>query len=207
MGTKEDDLKEAKELEELLRTKAPKYMVDDVMNVSPRNEQGEFRNKSLSADIETSKQYVSNALEVFNLPKVDFKDPESVGKNIDGYFRICAKNGSKPSLAGLCLALHIQRESYNTYLKENSTKTTPETRALLLEAKSILNTLLEEYMQTGALKINPATLIFIGKNNFGYVDEIKQTIEHKSLFGKDADEQEISQKYSDDVIDVEINKK
>lgn len=148
-------------------------------------------------------KYLSHALEVGNLPAVDHNVPAEVEKRCIEYFELCAKNDMKPSMAGLGLAFGVTRKSIWCWInKVDSVHMPDECRHILEKAVAMLNAQMEDYMQNG--KINPASGIFLMKNNFGYVDEVKQVVEHKNLLGAEGNEDELRRKYQDNVIDVDF---
>ena len=157
------------------------------------------------ADGENSK-YLSHALEIANFGEIDTSIPEEVEQRIANYFATCVKNDMKPSVAGLALSFGVTRKTIYCWIRGEDSKFMPEEcRKMLEKAIAILNTQMEDYMQNG--KINPASGIFLMKNNYGYVDEVKQVVEHKNPLGAEGNESELRRKYQDNIIDADFTPK
>lgn len=110
-------------------------------------------------------KYLNHALRLANLPKFDTKNVALLKERIMEYFQICAEDDSKPSVAGLALAVGVDRKTIWQWSQgENSDKSNA-----IKKAYQILNLMMEDYMQNG--KINPVSGIFLGKNHFGYQDK------------------------------------
>lgn len=135
-------------------------------------------------------RFTRNAMEVAFLPKIDLEDSDAVDERILQYFEIVTKNDMKPTVAGLALALGMSRMQFIAWMNGNTRNSTPRTNTAI-KAFTLLNQLWEDYMMNG--KVNPASGIFIGKNNFGYVDKIEidtKGIDDQARAGKTDDELE-----------------
>ena len=100
------------------------------------------------------------------LPKVDTKNPREVEQRINDYFQFCADHEKRPTVEGLALALHTTRQTlFNWESKQD------ERGEIIRMAKSMLNALIVDWGVEG--RINPVTMIFLSKNNFGYRDNIQ----------------------------------
>ena len=121
-------------------------------------------------------KYLTLGMELFNLPSIDLKEPEQVVSRLNEFFEIHAKYDMKPTVAGMGMALGLDRRR----LWEIKTGNIPSSNKKLLElptstmdsikkAYEYMEILWENYMQNG--KINPVSGIFLGKNNFGYQDK------------------------------------
>lgn len=121
-------------------------------------------------------KFLQNALEIYNLPKIDLFDESQVVKRIGEYFTIEAKNDNKPTVSGLAMALGVSREE----LWRIRTGRFPEERNgaqggvaglpkeivnHIKKAYEILSRLWEDYMQNR--KVDPMAGIFLGVNNYG----------------------------------------
>lgn len=148
--------------------------------IMPKGNKEAYKNSKLGdkmyQDIEPG--YVSNimrqAIELNNWPKIDIDSNEEVDKRINEYWMFCAENDTRPSVAGLGLALGVTRKTIHAWRTEASRAGSGRSN-LIKKAMSILEFLWEEYMQSG--KINPASGCFLGKNNFDYHDENKVVLE------------------------------
>lgn len=120
-------------------------------------------------------------MELFNMPNIDLHDEEAVAKRLDEYFALYAKYDTKPTVAGMAMALGMNRKTlwgithdapiggrgnYST-LPQNVTH-------VIKKAYILLENLWENYATNG--KINPVTAIFLGKNNFGYQDKTEYVV-------------------------------
>ncbi len=114
-------------------------------------------------------KYLGHALTIANMPMVDLNNIDEVNERIDWYFNFCLSNDMKPTVAGLCNALKVQRSTLLTWrtgkFRDDSYQ------AAILRAYGIMGELWEHYMMNG--KINPMTGVFLGCNNYGYKD-VKQ---------------------------------
>lgn len=115
-------------------------------------------------------KYLSCALAVANLPPIDIEDGDAVMDRMIEYFEIARDRDVRPSVAGIASALGISRRTFVKWTNGESRVGTKQAQAAM-KAHMILNQLWEDYMMNG--KMHPASGIFIGKNNFGYVDTLK----------------------------------
>lgn len=122
-------------------------------------------------------RYTSHSLEIASLPPIDLNDPTAVWMRIQEYFAIAVKNDMKPTLAGVSLALGVSRATFIGWAAGDRRIGQPQCK-IAQKVYQILNSSWEDYMLNG--KVNPASGIFIGKNNFGYSDEQKLTISNSS---------------------------
>lgn len=122
-------------------------------------------------------RYTSHSLEIASLPPIDLNDPTAVWARIQEYFHIVVKNDMKPTLAGVSMALGMSRSQFYNWAFETKRMNSPQVE-MAQKVYQILNSSWEDYMLNG--KVNPASGIFIGKNNFGYSDEQKLTISNNS---------------------------
>ena len=125
-------------------------------------------------------KYIGVSMKLFNLPSIDLKDPEQVQSRLNEYFQIQFDADVKPTVAGMAMALGIDRRrlweirsgNYHTnkWLGDLPTLTTDSIK----KAYDFMENLWENYMQNG--KINPVSGIFLGKNNFGYQDKTEYVV-------------------------------
>lgn len=122
-------------------------------------------------------KYLNQSLELFNLEDIDLHDPEAVAQRLSDCFEIFAKYDTKPTVAGLAMSLNgMSRRTLIAIVNDYATggsgyKTAlPKEVALIIKkAYKIMENLWENNFQNG--KLNPVTGIFLGKNNFQYVDK------------------------------------
>lgn len=115
-------------------------------------------------------KYTSFALDIMKLPHFDLANPQQIQARIQDYFQLCANNDMKPGVATLALALGTHRVRLWEIANDQpqQLKLPQACKDQIKMAYNALDALWEIYMQNG--KINPASGIFLGKNNFGYAD-------------------------------------
>lgn len=126
-------------------------------------------------------KFLSLNIELFNMPSIDLHDEEAVAKRLEEYFALYAKYDTKPTVAGMAMALGMNRRTLIAIVNDYATggsgyKTAlPQEVALVIKkAHYLLENLWENYATNG--KINPVTAIFLGKNNFGYQDKTEYVV-------------------------------
>lgn len=127
-----------------------------------------------------------------NLPTVDLHVPEQVRDRINLFYNMCFDNDFKPTVSSYAAALGYDRKTLWSLMNraDQGWANLPTlTCDYIKKGYSSLEQLWEYYMQNG--KINPVSGIFLGKNNFGYVDKTEYTIEPKATLN----ESDLEQKY------------
>ena len=121
-------------------------------------------------------------LEIAKLPNINLSDPKEVEARIVQYLEIEEAYGNKPTFAGLAMSLNgMDRTTLYSVITGNFGSTRGEVTRLpqsvinvVKKYHAILAQLWEEYMQSG--KINPVSGIFLGKNNYGYRDQVEHVV-------------------------------
>lgn len=153
----------------------------------------------LMVDPGDNTKYLLASLELMNLPDIDLKDVDQVNARLDEYFKIQAKHDMKPTVSGLGLALNgMDRRrlwEIKTGAKNVYDLPTSVTDAIK-RAYKLMETLWENYMQNG--KINPVSGIFLGKNNFGYLDKTEYVVTPNNNSDSQIDADAIRKRYLDD---------
>jgi len=147
-------------------------------------------------------KYLMVSLQLSNLPDIDMKDPEQVRVRINEYFQIHADNDMKPTVAGLGIALGLDRRrlwEIKTDVPDRNNDLPTMTRDLVKKAYKMMENLWENYMQNG--KINPVSGIFLGKNNFGYQDKTEYVVTPNVNNDSDYSKEEIMARYAIDSSD------
>lgn len=144
-----------------------------------------------------NRKYILHSLRLADLPKCDLKSVEDVTQRIKDYFTICAEDDMKPSVAGLALAMDIDR-TYLWEIRTGKTGKDPVVVNSIKKAMKILDLQMVDYMQNG--KINPVSGIFLMKNNFGYTDEQKLVVQPEQPLGNAEDPKKIEEKYTESVV-------
>ncbi len=145
-----------------------------------------------------NRKYILHSLRLADLGKVDLTSTEEVAQRITTYFEICAEDDMKPSVAGLALALDIDR-TYLWEIRAGRKGKNPEVANTLKRAMKILDLQMVDYMQNG--KINPVSGIFLMKNNFGYADKQEVILTPNSPLGDTKDTKELEERYLDSVVE------
>ena len=147
-----------------------------------------------------NRKYLLHSLRLADLGKVDLTNVEKVTQRITTYFEICAEDDMKPSVAGLALALDIDRR-YLWEIREGIKGKSPEVADTLKKAMKILDLQMVDYMQNG--KINPVSGIFLMKNNFGYADKQEVVVTPSAPLGDVKSTKELEESYIESVVDDE----
>lgn len=114
-------------------------------------------------------EYVLHNLDLMKFSPIDCKTEftDVIERRCYDYLETCINNNMKPSVAGISLAIGVGRETFLRYVNGN-VDMPRENRETLQRYYTLLNALMEDYMQNG--KINPVSALFLLKNNFGYKD-------------------------------------
>lgn len=139
-------------------------------------------------------------LTIAKLPDIDMMDAEQVERRVQEYFAIEEAYGNRPTVAGLAMSLNgMDRRRLWEIVTGNFGDTRGMTTHLpksvtdcLKKYYAILAQLWEDYMQSG--KINPVSGIFLGKNNYGYKDQVEHVVTPNVT--PDFDEQQIRERLS-----------
>ncbi len=139
-------------------------------------------------------------MKFFDMPKVDLQDPEAVRERLVEYFQIYGEADMKPTVAGMGMALGLDRRRLWEIKTGNHTSSTPklprETEDLIKKAYEILETTMENYANAG--KINPVMAIFMMKNHFGYQDKTEYVLTPNQKQDSDYDADDIRKRYLSD---------
>lgn len=146
-------------------------------------------------------KYLAHALKMASLPKIDYKDAKQVEARIFEYFVACEEADMKPSVAGMAVAIGVDRKTvWEWRTAEKSDRSNAIKRAC-----AILDTMMNDYMQNG--KINPASGIFLMKNNFDYADKQEVVLTPNNPLGEQKSNAELEQKYLDSIADEKFDRK
>lgn len=117
-------------------------------------------------------KYTTFALAIMKFPKIDVTNPEQLRQRVIDYFQLCADHDMKPGVAAVGLAIGLDRRrlwEIRSGVSNRNTTIPQECKDIISGVYDSLEVLWEGYMANG--KINPVSGIFLGKNNFGYVDK------------------------------------
>lgn len=163
----------------------------------PRNPQKNFGYENVQPG--DNAKFLSHALTIRNLPKIDINSNEEVRDRINLYFNLCIENDIKPTVQGLANSLGVSRATLWNWNNGIYRKDDPVHLDLIRSAYSMLEQLWEDYMLNG--KINPVSGIFLGKNNFGYTDKQEVVVTPHSPFDDVENAETVSQRYIESVAE------
>ncbi len=149
-------------------------------------------------------KYIGVSLQLFNLPKIDLKQPEQVQARLTEYFQIQFDADVKPTVAGMAMALGIDRRrlwEIRADVMDRNQDLPTTTRDCIKKAYDFMENLWENYMQNG--KINPVSGIFLGKNNFGYQDKTEYVVTPNVNNDSDYSADDIRKRYLTDSPTIE----
>lgn len=145
-------------------------------------------------DPEGTGKYIESALEMWELPRVDIEDAQQVEDRVKWYFRHCGEKELKPSVAGLAVALDVDRRTLYNWAN-GETRNTQKHFLTIKRAINIILYNLEIYSQDG--KMNPAIAIFLLKNHGGYTDVQQLTVEAKQQEFEELKMSDVLEEYDD----------
>ena len=145
-------------------------------------------------------------IELFNMQNIDMHDEEAVGERLNEYFALYAKHDVKPTVAGMAMALGMDRRRLWAITHDqplggrgNFTTLPPSVTDIIKKAYFMLENMWENYMTSG--KINPVSGIFLGKNNFGYQDKTEYVLTPNTQQDNNYDADDIRSRYLIDSAD------
>ena len=145
---------------------------------------------------------VMTNMKFFDMPKVDLQDPEAVRVRLGEYFQIYGEADLKPTVAGMAMALGVDRRRLweiktGADVGGTTKQSLPsETLDFIKKAYEILETSMENYANAG--KINPVMAIFMMKNHFGYQDKTEYVLTPNQQQASDYDADDIRKRYLTD---------
>ena len=166
----------------------------------PRGGNNFLTDAALKVNEGDNTKYLMLNIELMNMPDIDLKDPDAVKQRVNDYFVLYAENDMKPTVAGLAMALGMDRrrlwEIKTDNYRNGSTKLPPSVTDTIKKAYHLMENLWESYMNSG--KINPVSGIFLGKNNFGYQDKTEYVVTPNTQRDSDYDPEDIRRRYLPD---------
>ena len=152
-------------------------------------------------------KYIGVSMQLFNMTKVDLHKPEEVKSRLAEYFQIHFDADLKPTVAGMAMALGIDRRRLweiraGVPMGGHTQLDLPTlTVDSIKKAYDFMENLWENYMQNG--KINPVSGIFLGKNNFGYQDKTEYVVTPNTHNDSDYNADDIRKRYLTDSATLE----
>lgn len=154
-------------------------------------------NNGLQLEPGDNQKYLAISMQLMKLPKINLKDEEAVKNRLDEYFQIHYEHDCKPTVAGMAMALGIDRRRLWEIRTGNIGRTTPilppSIQDCIKKAYFIMENLWENYMLNG--KINPVSGIFLGKNNYGYQDKTEYVLTPNSRPDDEYSAEDIKSRY------------
>lgn len=164
-----------KKSNDLVRKEAALKYIEDKSR--PRKKKGNFPNSDAAYDVEPgdNSRFVAFGAQIFNMDSIDLCNADQVRDRINEYFALCYDSDIKPGVAGMAMALGVGRNRLREIKNGEDRSNLPAAcRAVIKKAYDYMELYWEVIMQAG--KINPASGIFIGKNNFGYKDQSEMVL-------------------------------
>lgn len=144
-------------------------------------------------------KYLSLNMELYNMPDIDLYNVTEVQQRLSEYFALYARYDMKPTVAGMAMALNMNRSTLSAIAHDAPTGGYGYKSALptmvadsIKKAYNLMENLWESYMNSG--KVNPVAGIFLGKNNYGYQDKTEHVIAPKQQ-ADDYSAEEIRKRY------------
>ena len=193
-----------------MATKKNDDVVKEVVEVKPKKKpRGKNIGETLAPVTEPgdNAKYIGVSLELFRLPPIDLHKPEQVQERLVKYFEIHMKADIKPTVAGMAMALGVDRRRLweiktGALLGGHTPIDLPyETVDCIKKAYDFMENLMENYMQNG--KINPVSGIFLMKNNFAYLDKVEHVITPNVNNSADYSAEDIRARYLSDSPTIE----
>lgn len=139
-------------------------------------------------------KFVRHKLEIMQWGDVSITDPVAVRERSVQYIQSCVDADLKPTIAGYALALGMNRDELFKY-REGHRGKNEEVRLTLKKTCSVINALMEDYMQNG--KINPVAGIFLMKTNMNYVEKQEIVVTPANAAESTLSIQQLEAKYPD----------
>jgi len=164
-------------------------------------------NKDLENPIKASREELSSKMKklkvIYDLPKIDINDDQQVEDRINYYFEYSAREGLKPTVEGLALAVGVSRSTLWDWETGRSRAEFGTSRSdIIKKAKDFIAFLMSDFALDG--KIFPATWIFYAKNYFGMKDVQDIQITPNTALGDQLTPEEIAKRLPQDIpVDVD----
>lgn len=172
----------------------------------PRGGNNFLTDAALRVEDGDNTRFLMANIELMNMPNIDMMDVEQVEQRINDYFELYARHDMKPTVAGLAMALNMDRRRLWEIKTgapvggQGKQHLPPEVLDTVKKAYKLMENLWETYMNSG--KINPVSGIFLGKNNFGYQDKTEYVLTPNQKQDSDYDAEDIRKRYlTDSVVD------
>ena len=166
----------------------------------PRGGNNFLTDAALNVEPGDNSKFIMVNVELMNMPDIDLKKVDEVAQRLNEYFALYARNDMKPTVAGMAIALGMNRRTLWAITHDAPTggagykaALPPEVADTIKKAYFLLENMWESYMNSG--KINPVSGIFLGKNNFGYQDKTEYVLTPNAKHDSDYDADDIRKRY------------
>ena len=157
-------------------------------------------NNGLMLEEGDNTKFMSVNMALFNMPDIDLHNVLEVQQRLSDYFALYTRADMKPTVAGMAMALGMNRATLWSVAHDAPTggagyKTAlpPEVAEVIKKAYVLMENLWESYMNSG--KVNPVAGIFLGKNNYGYQDKTEYVLTPNQQNDNDYSADEIRERY------------
>ena len=151
---------------------------------------------------------VQTNMKFFDMPRVDLKNPDAVRERLCEYFKIYGEADLKPTVAGMAMALGVNRRTLWAIANDQPTggngyklNLPPESTDLVKKAYEMLEMSMEAYANSG--KINPVMAIFMLKNHWQYTDKTEYVLTPNQKQDSDYDAEDIRKRYLTDSTTID----
>ena len=141
-----------------------------------------------------NRSMIKHIRKVKEIEKPSPQFPNTIEEACEDYFAICERDGVKPSVAGLSVALGVNRDTLLSWVRG---EVSIECADVIKEYFSLIEVFEETALKDN--RTNPVGGIFMMKNNHGYKDQV----EHKIVDDRELTNEEIALRYrqSHDIIE------
>lgn len=181
-----------------------KLLADDTAEIAKekpvkkKETRGHKKGDMLWNDPGDNTKFMKVNMVLFNMDKVDMTDVEAVQNRINEFFLLYTENDMKPTVAGMAMALNMDRRRL-WEIKTGNAKPNerydlpPRVVDVIKKAYFLMENMWETYMNSG--KVNPIAGIFLGKNNYGYSDKQEYVLTPNTQSDNDYDADAIRERY------------
>lgn len=138
---------------------------------------------------------------LMEMPEIDLDDADAVRDRLIEYFGLYAQADMKPTVVGMAIALNGHSRQWLWAVardgaingRGDTVRLRPEVSNVIKKAYFMMENQWETYMNSG--KINPVSGIFLGKNNYGYLDKTEYVVTPNVQQDSDYDADSIRKRY------------
>ena len=135
---------------------------------------------------EWNRSMIMHIRRVHNIPKPSVQFPDTIRRACEQYFDICEEDGVKPSVAGLSVALGVNEDTLLQWVRG---EVSIESADVIKQYFSFLQVFDETALKDN--QTNAVGSIFMGKQHYGYKDEVV----HKIVDNREISNEEIEMRY------------